>query len=199
MDSTIPNWKDTYFVINKEYDLMATSKFIVNLPQSTGTVIFGNCCYSGYGADLSSSYIQPPIRKAFLSLNPISYYGYSLDNEKSTTVHDAFAKKMEDSLIKSLVIDFDTTKNANLSYDNNEFYDTYNTYNKLWFKHYNHDDYSFNDCITEFTEERDGQKYKAVCIGKQNWMAENLRYNSPGSICYDSSEANCTIFGRLYP
>jgi uncharacterized protein (TIGR02145 family) len=199
MDSTIPNWKDTYFVLNKEYELKATSKFIVNLPQSSGTVIFGNFCYSGYGADLSSSYTQPPIRKAFLSLNPISYYGYSLDNEKSTTVYDAFAKKMEDSLIKSLVIDLDTTKSANLSHDNNEFYDTYNTYNKLWFRHYNHDDYSFNDCVTEFIDERDGQKYKAVCIGKQNWMAENLRYRSPGSQCYDSSDANCEIYGRLYP
>ncbi|MCX7735431.1 MAG: hypothetical protein N2319_01845 [Candidatus Kapabacteria bacterium] len=199
MDSTKPNWQKTPILTKNKYKISATSKFITNLPKSSGTIIFGNCCYSGWGAKLSSGYMDPPLRTAFLSLNPISYYGYTHNDETSTTVTDNFAKKMEDSLIKSLVIDFDTTKNANLTYDNKEFNEPIYTNNKLWFRHYNHDDYCFNDCITEFIDERDGQVYKAVCIGKQNWMAENLRYNSPGSMCYDSSDANCGIFGKLYP
>jgi len=42
------------------------------------------------------------------------------------------------------------------------------------------------------------QKYATVCIGKQNWMAQNLNYNAPGSITYDNNPANGPIYGRLY-
>ncbi|MGL1937127.1 MAG: discoidin domain-containing protein [Fibrobacterales bacterium] len=46
---------------------------------------------------------------------------------------------------------------------------------------------------------RDGQKYETTTIGNQEWLAENLNYESQeGSVCYNNSEKFCETFGRLY-
>ncbi len=51
-----------------------------------------------------------------------------------------------------------------------------------------------------FIDSRDGQDYKAVGIGNQRWMAENVSYYTPeGSRYYNNDSVNyAEIYGRLY-
>ncbi len=68
-----------------------------------------------------------------------------------------------------------------------------------------------HDCPLTFIDARDGQEYKAVLIGRQCWMAENLNFGEmiQGNIdqsnngiyekyCHDNDEDNCDIYGGLY-
>lgn len=49
-----------------------------------------------------------------------------------------------------------------------------------------------------FLDTRDGQRYGTVTINGRTWMTENLRFNVPGSWCYQDSEDCSTRYGRLY-
>jgi uncharacterized protein (TIGR02145 family) len=47
-------------------------------------------------------------------------------------------------------------------------------------------------------DSRDGYAYAVVSIGVVRWFAENLRFKTPDSRCYEADEANCADHGRLY-
>ena len=50
--------------------------------------------------------------------------------------------------------------------------------------------------LPSFTDARDGQVYTMIEIGGVQWMAENLRYNAPGSFI-NPNNPNAS-YGRLY-
>jgi uncharacterized protein (TIGR02145 family) len=61
--------------------------------------------------------------------------------------------------------------------------------------------YPFDDSITVFSDYFDDTLvYRTVIIGKQRWLAENIRHNVKvgKSWCYENSEDSCKKYGRLY-
>jgi uncharacterized protein (TIGR02145 family) len=49
------------------------------------------------------------------------------------------------------------------------------------------------------SDTRDSKSYKTVTIGGKTCMAKNLNYETnSGSVCYSTTTANCTQYGRLY-
>ncbi len=187
------DWKQVIGL--KDVGVMVTSKWISATPKLKNTVVFANTCYSGYRK--TSDPRALPIQPAFMSLDPISYYCYFDDKYgDALPVSNKFAKNMEDTLLRALIIKFDSTGQANLKHDGSEFVDP--DAFRAKFKHDGHDGYSFDVCGASMTDPRDGNVYKTVCIGDQRWMAENLRFTTPLSRCYDNNPANCDFYGRLY-
>ncbi|MDR2693565.1 MAG: hypothetical protein LBB74_05040, partial [Chitinispirillales bacterium] len=49
-----------------------------------------------------------------------------------------------------------------------------------------------------FTDSRDCQTYRAVKIGGDVWMAQNMNHKTVHSWCSGDADSNCVKFGRLY-
>src|SRR5687767_726134 len=56
-----------------------------------------------------------------------------------------------------------------------------------------------NAAAERLVDARDGQAYRTIELGGLRWMAENLRFASPNSRCYEHMQDNCRTLGRLYP
>lgn len=57
---------------------------------------------------------------------------------------------------------------------------------------------SVDATLEKMKDLRDGRSYRVAKIGKARWMAENLAWNAPGSICSSNEEKWCRVYGRLY-
>ncbi|CAN5262551.1 hypothetical protein BH09BAC1_BH09BAC1_12740 [soil metagenome] len=183
------------------YDITASSKYIKTIPKLTNTIVLANMCYSGYNLTTYQGKTIDPIRAAFVSLDPLSYYCYAKDDGSSDAVSNIFATKMENALITRLIIAGDSTKIAYLKADNvTEYLDSIPPSYKIAlnnFKHFGKDTYCYQ-CGGTLVDPRDNKTYRTICIGTQVWMADNLDYDAPGSVCYEGSATNCTTYGRLY-
>lgn len=188
-----PDWINKYVLRYGGFTIWIGSEYIRSLPDMPNTIIFSNFCYSGQ-TNPTKEY-PDPIGAAFKSKKLITYYSYDDGKGDAYRATNSFAKAMEDSVTKALLFDIDSTGNSHLSFKGDEFKDPYYS---GYLKQYGAMDYSYKSCVDVFTDKRDGIIYKAVCIGKQNWMAENLRYNAPGSVFYDDNPANGPIYGKLY-
>jgi uncharacterized protein (TIGR02145 family) len=51
---------------------------------------------------------------------------------------------------------------------------------------------------THVVDARDGKSYPVIPIGTQRWIAQNARFATPRSRCYDDEEQRCQRLGRLY-
>jgi uncharacterized protein (TIGR02145 family) len=216
INTLIANWQKTLPYNNLVWvNFWATSKYINSLPSMPNTVIFGNMCFSGWGltsftyppgssTDINGKVIEypaqtvsyDPIRAAFLNKSPLSYYCYTSDDGSSDFVNDIFALDMEDTLMHGLMTNVDSTGHVYLQWNEQEFPDPKN--GDLYLRHFGADNYSYMKCGDTLVDDRDGQKYPTVCIGKQIWMAKNLNYYAPGSVTYNNDPVNGTVYGRLY-
>ncbi len=186
-----PDWQKI-IAMERSRKLFYTTKYLDETPQMPNTVVLGNMCYSGWTSptmtvkgrtlDLpNGKSVNLPdtvvavngIATAFLKKNPISYYGFAKNTPagESRPVTDGFALTCEKTLVTRLM-NGDSTEKSHLDANNDkEQFEKASPIDHLegdlYFKHFASNDYSYEKtCVDTFTDARDGQKYKAVCIGK---------------------------------
>ncbi len=188
-------------------------------------VVFGNFCYSGNTKviEYEDGKTSGQFPSAFLNAGAISFYGYAHSDGMSRQVDNEFCLKVEKSFINRLVIDGDSTGVSHLNEKGELQY--YKTRRRLpitkegevldtsieilsssetgrmvmapfYLYHFHNPNYQYGCGVLK--DSRDGEIYKLACIGNQVWMAENLRFNAPGSLAYNNDESKVKRWGRLY-
>ena len=208
-------WDQYKSRLTKDFHVVVTSAAIRNvLPDLNNTVLFANNCYSGYGDESWTytsrrgrvyTYSYDGIGTAWLSKNPITLYAYqSADNITSYKADNDFCKQNEDTLIHSFFSDGDSTGIAHLKngstlseYPWHRNIGSRFNHGPLVFKQFAQDNWCYQNCSDMMTDTRDGRVYPTVCIGRQTWFAENLKFAGAG-ICYDEDLQLCNDYGRLY-
>lgn len=187
-------WSGNYHNLSEGiFSIYVTTKYLETSPLLENTIVFGNFCYSGWTAPTTN--YPNPIGKVFRDKNPVAYFAYAHIDAKSSPVSNGFAKLMEDSLTKSLLLEGDSTGNAGLSNAGAQFNDP--KYPQLFFVQMLQETWCYKPCGEDLVDTRDGEVYATVCVGDKVWMAENLRYAGAG-VCYDNDLNNCDTYGRLY-
>lgn len=184
--------------------LYATSKYLAQQSKFDSTVVLGNFCYSGArNNNAPDQFGLLNIADAMLTQVPGgSYYGWVLAGNNSAQVENEDSKSAEKQFLHNLLYDLDSTgaaaDSAGQTIKGRAMRNGVLSGQILNLTLFGNDNLGYGCGAGTFTDPRDGYTYKTVCIKGVEWFAENLRYNSPGSECYDLDPANCAIYGRLY-
>lgn len=176
------------------YILWASSKFLEDISTLSNTIVYGGFCFSGWISPIKNV-LPDPIGQAFIDKKPITYYAYQRPDGWSRKVDNLESIALEDSTIRSLIADNESTGEAHLQHNGSQFN---TTFPDLFLTQMEHPDWCYEGCGDVLVDSRDGQTYPTVCIGDLEWMAESLRYDTAGSFCYDDNPANCNTLGRMY-
>ncbi|MEO0604226.1 MAG: FISUMP domain-containing protein, partial [Myxococcota bacterium] len=155
------------------------------LPNTTVLLMRGSC-YSGQTSTLNLPEGEDtPIATAWMSRDPIAYYGYELLTGQSLPVASDWCFERETALVRALV-DGDATEEAHLDPAGNEYDGGISElerrrYGDLFFRFQGQPGYCFDPCTDTFVDVRDDHVYGCTCIGDQIWMTENLVYAWPGA------------------
>lgn len=187
---------------NEEYlEAIVTTRFLEKMPNMDSTILFANMCYSG--ASLKNGRDEDGrlyMRDLMTQKGLAAYYGWVPFNGSAKKVANEDAIAAEISFANHMFNAMDTTGAA---YKNNgeafkaRVHDNAPGY-ESFMQLYGAPNYWYRCGEGSFTDPRDGEKYRLVCINGKEWFAENLRFNSVGSVFPNENPTNINPYGRLY-
>ena len=157
-------------------------------------------CYSGYTANGTTSNLAD----AYRSKGAVAYYGYAYPDNSSGAVDNLIANSMEDTLIRSLAKDGDTTGIAHLKNNStiqwrrgveqsNAFPvlanrgglvfkpEVQDPKKELRFVLFYEENYGYGKCGDTITDSRDGQQYPTCLLYTSPSPRDRTRSRMPSS------------------